>query len=106
MKSLAIGNHNRQHAQAREEKAIEHHVLHAHLVHGEPAPVEAGTPQATGKRTSAVTEKCDFSADIWLRSHPSLMSHTEPEVSDQQAFSETMRKLARHKGVFSGQTRR
>ena len=40
----AAGQRNRQHAQARKQKAVEHHILHAHLVEREPAEIKARTP--------------------------------------------------------------
>ena len=53
-------------------------MLHAHLVHGQAAPVKAGTPQASGQGAGAVAQERDFTADLWGAGHPSLLSHMSP----------------------------
>jgi hypothetical protein len=65
---------HRQHAQGGKEEAVEHHVLHAHLVQRQPAPIEARAPEAAGQRAGAVTEKArrgeivaGFSISIYCR---------------------------------------
>ena len=54
MKPAEVDQHHRQHAQGSEQKAIKHHVLHAHLVHCDPAEVKPGAPQASGEGAGAV----------------------------------------------------
>ena len=52
-----VQQQHRHHAHAGKEEAVEHHVLHAHLVQGQAAKIEARAPQASGQRTSPVTKK-------------------------------------------------
>ncbi len=53
----AMRGQHRRHAQAGKQKAVEHHVLHVHLVEREPAPVEPRAPQGSGQRARAVAQK-------------------------------------------------
>jgi hypothetical protein len=55
--TAAMDEGHGQHAQGGKEKAVEHHVLDAHLVERETAEVKAGAPEAAGDETCAVTEK-------------------------------------------------
>jgi hypothetical protein len=73
---------HRQHAQACEQEAIEHHVLDAHFVQGQPAEIKARSPEATGHRACAITQELYSAADPSSFAHLSLLSHTGENRSD------------------------
>jgi hypothetical protein len=54
--AYAVDDRHGQQAGAGKQKAVEHHVLHAHLVHGNTAEEEAGAPQAACQCARAVSE--------------------------------------------------
>ena len=68
------------HAQAGKQKAIEHHVLHAHLVERQPAQVEPSAPQGSGQGAGAVAEKTEAPGCLSLFAIPSLLSHTRGQA--------------------------
>ena len=51
-----MDDRHREHAQAGKEEAVEHHVLHGHLVEREPAKVETRAPKAAGQGACAVAQ--------------------------------------------------
>ena len=55
-KPHSISEQHRQHSQHGKEKAIEHHIFHAHLIERQPAAVKAHTPKASRQSTRSVTK--------------------------------------------------
>ncbi len=67
VKAAAIGHDDRQYSQGGKEETVKHHVLDAHLVERQPAPVEACTPEAAGQRAGTVAQQCGLPSRFqWL----------------------------------------
>ena len=53
-----VHHNHRHHAQAREQKPVEHHVPHAQLGERDLAEVKARTPESSRERTGSVAQSC------------------------------------------------
>jgi len=69
-----MGDGDGRHANAGEEKAIEHHGLNAHLIQRQPAEVESCAPEGSGKRTGAVSEETQATAGMGQRGYPGIFA--------------------------------
>src|SRR6185437_8814753 len=67
---------NRHQPHAREQEPVEHHVLHAHLVHRNAAEEKPRAPQAPRRSACAIAQPLRASAGACRLAHLSLMSHT------------------------------
>ncbi len=88
---------NRQQPQARKEKAVKHHVAHAHLPQRNFAEIKTGAPQTTGRRASRETKRRPVTR-CRCRNHLSNVAHSNSkdchlsEAKSARAYPERSRR--------------